>query len=146
MRVKSLKELGKGGWTISPKYAGELEQAKKSKGAKGSPPHDLLWNSISTRRHDAVREYANAVPGRKYRLDIAIPSVRLAIEVDGWEFHGKYLADFQRDRQRQNLLTLNGWRILRFTAGEIYKEMDRCIEQVLMACDVIRHEAQPPAP
>lgn len=93
----------------------------------GVTPHDILWVAVSAVHAGAVREFENAVPGRKYRLDIAVPSARLAIEVDGWEWHGKHKGDFQRDRERQNLLTLNGWRILRFTAGKIRKDASGCL-------------------
>jgi very-short-patch-repair endonuclease len=53
--------------------------------------------------------------GRTYRLDLAYPHARLAIEYDGWEFHSTREA-FDRDRARANALELAGWRILRFTS------------------------------
>lgn len=99
----------------------------------GATPHDILWAAVSSCLADAVREFENAVPGRKYRLDIAIPAARLAIEVDGWEWHGKHKGDFLRDRERQNLLTLHGWRILRFAAGQIRKDTAGCVEQIRLA-------------
>jgi very-short-patch-repair endonuclease len=79
------------------------------------------------------REFTNAVPGRRFRIDIALPASRLAIEVDGWEWHGKHKGDFTRDRERQNLLTLHGWRILRFTAGQIRKDVAGCVEMIRKA-------------
>lgn len=99
----------------------------------GATPHDLLWAAVLSCYPAAQREYERAVPGRKYRLDIALPDQRLAIEVDGWEWHGKHKGDFQRDRTRQNLLTVNNWRILRFTAGEIRKDMDAVMETIANA-------------
>lgn len=100
----------------------------------GPSPHDILWASVVSSFGDgAAREFENAVPGRKYRLDIALPDARLAIEVDGWEWHGKHKGDFTRDRERQNLLTLHGWRILRFTAGQIRKDTAACIEMIGLA-------------
>ncbi|MCA2999494.1 MAG: DUF559 domain-containing protein [Rhodocyclaceae bacterium] len=97
-------------------------------------PHQILWAAVSAVYGErAELEYAGAVPGRKYRIDIAIPSARLALEIDGWEYHGKYKADFTRDRARQNLLTIHGWRILRFTAGQIRKDTNGCIESIKAA-------------
>lgn len=49
-----------------------------------------------------------------YTVDIAFPSMLLAIEVDGWAWHSD-VERFRRDRQRQNALVLAGWTILRFT-------------------------------
>ncbi len=101
---------------------------------RGPTPHDLLWTAVSLRYPTAEREYPDAVPGRKYRIDIALPDRRLAVEVDGWEWHGKHKGDFERDRERQNLLTIHGWRILRFTAGSIRKEMASVLSTLDQAC------------
>ncbi|MDK9702433.1 MAG: endonuclease domain-containing protein [Sulfuritalea sp.] len=106
----------------------------------GATPHDLLWEAVSRRFPAARREYPNVVPGRKFRLDIALPDRRLAIEVDGWEWHGKHKGDFERDRQRQNLLTIHGWRILRFTAGQIQKEIDAVLATLEQACAALPGE------
>lgn len=105
----------------------------KPRSKAGVTPHDILWVAVSAVHGGAVREFENAVPDRKYRLDIAIPAAQLAVEVDGWEWHGKHKGDFQRDRERQNLLTLNGWRILRFTAGQIRKDAAGCVEMISRA-------------
>ncbi len=53
-----------------------------------------------------------------YWIDVAFPGLKLAIEVDGWEFH-KTKEAFENDRWRQNDLVLAGWRVLRFTATMI---------------------------
>jgi hypothetical protein len=90
---------------------------------RGATPHDLLWEAVSLVHPGVTREYPDAVPGRGFRIDIALPAIRLSIEVDGWEFHGKHKGDFERDRSRQNLLTIHGWRILRFSAGTIRRDI-----------------------
>ena len=48
------------------------------------------------------------VGGRTFKIDLAYPVVRLAIELDGWEFHGTRSA-FDDDRTRATLLVANGW-------------------------------------
>lgn len=100
-----------------------MSPRSRPKVRKGPTPHDLLWAAVICTYPEAEREFKDAIPGRRFRLDIALPAERLAIEVDGWEWHGKHKGDFQRDRSRQNLLTTHNWRILRFTAGEIRKEL-----------------------
>jgi very-short-patch-repair endonuclease len=47
-------------------------------------------------------------------LDVALPSARLAIEIDGWAYHSD-VDRFQQDRRRQNALVALGWTVLRFT-------------------------------
>jgi len=51
-------------------------------------------------------------------LDIAFPTLRVAVEVDGRAWHSA--ADrFQHDRQRQNALVARGWVVLRFTWEDV---------------------------
>lgn len=53
-----------------------------------------------------------------YRLDFAFPKVRLAVEIDGIEFHGNQSA-FMSDRKRTRFLESQGWRVMRFAAKEV---------------------------
>ena len=41
--------------------------------------------------------------------------------------HGRFLEAHRSDRQRQNAMTLVGWRILRFTAGEARDPHGSCL-------------------
>lgn len=52
------------------------------------------------------------------RVDFAYPSSRLAIEVDGAQFHTLSEAQ-ERDRRRQDEIEALGWRVLRFTARDL---------------------------
>jgi very-short-patch-repair endonuclease len=54
------------------------------------------------------------------KVDFGYPDVRLAIEVDGWAFHGSREA-FQDDRERQNRLATAGWTVLRFTWHDVVR-------------------------
>ncbi len=103
-----------------------------------SGPQHKLWCKVKHKWPEAVSEYKGAVPGRKFRIDIAFPDCKLAVEVDGWQYHGRLLADFKRCRARQNLLALNGWVILRFTASEIYSDVDRVVEHINDALQMLR--------
>lgn len=55
---------------------------------------------------------ALAVSGEVLEVDFAWPSHRLIVEVDGRRFHGSQSA-FERDRRRDQLLTVCGWRVIR---------------------------------
>lgn len=75
-----------------------------------------VWEVI----HDAdlpapVRRHPIRVDGRQYVIDLAYPEARIAIEVDGFGVHGGRTA-FDHDRERQNALVLDRWRVLRFTS------------------------------
>ncbi len=54
------------------------------------------------------------VSGRLLHPDLLFPEQRLIVEIDGYETHAHHDA-FVRDRERQNLLVLAGFRVLRFT-------------------------------
>jgi very-short-patch-repair endonuclease len=51
-------------------------------------------------------------------LDVAIPHLMLALEVDGMAYHVD-VDRFQRDRTRQNTLVNLGWTVLRFTWADL---------------------------
>lgn len=58
------------------------------------------------------------VPSGRYRIDLALPSHRIAIECDGHRWHSKpkYKA---RDRRKDKHLESEGWYVFRFTGREI---------------------------
>lgn len=61
-------------------------------------------------------------------IDFAYPQHRLAIECDGYLFHSGRQA-WSRDRDRSNLLTSAGWRILRVTWADL-AEPTRLIDMI----------------
>lgn len=124
-RIKSLKELGKGSWKIAS--ISPVKKPVNPKPVTSSVIHTILFSAVVKRWPEAVAEYPAQVPGRKFRLDIAFVDNWLAIEVDGWSVHGKFLADFKRDRIRQNILVMRGWRILRFSAADIHQDLEGCL-------------------
>ncbi len=89
-------------------------------------------------RERCLWEYTGAIPGRRFRIDIAFPDYRIAVEVDGWQYHGQHKGDFQRDRDRQNLLVLHRWRLLRFTAGDLYRRPGYAVNTIRTLLDQLR--------
>lgn len=65
-----------------------------------------------------------------YRLDFAIAVARIAVEVDGHAFHDRTPEQAQHDRARDRELTARGWRVLRFTAREVFADAVGCARQV----------------
>ena len=100
----------------------------------GPTPQDILWAEVARRWPEAQREY-RVIPGRRLRGDIVFPEAGLCVEVDGWQYHGRLLGDFLRDRTRQNLLTIAGWRLLRIPAGDIRRDLKACCALIALALD-----------
>jgi Protein of unknown function (DUF559) len=71
------------------------------------------------------------VDGRHYRVDYELQgdSHMLAVELDGFEFHGTRHA-FTYDRLRQNDLHATGRVVVRFSYDSIRSETDRCVSQL----------------
>ncbi|HKZ00902.1 MAG TPA: DUF559 domain-containing protein [Pyrinomonadaceae bacterium] len=69
--------------------------------------------------------------GRTYRIDYALTGgqLHIAIELDGFEFHGNRQA-FTYDRLRQNDLHAAGWTVLRFSYDSIRLDAGRCVSQL----------------
>lgn len=62
-----------------------------------------------------VPQYWISVAGDNYRLDLAYPELKVAIEYDGWEAH-RSRSSFDSDRRRDRNLQLAGWVVLRITS------------------------------
>lgn len=71
---------------------------------------------------------------RKWRFDYAIPSEKLAIEVEGgvWDYGRHNRADgFLKDMEKYNAAAEDGWRLLRYTPTDLCKT--KTINQILNA-------------
>jgi very-short-patch-repair endonuclease len=53
-------------------------------------------------------------------VDFHFPDAHIAIETDSWQFH-KTRRAFERDRERDAILTRAGYRTLRFTHRQIVR-------------------------
>jgi very-short-patch-repair endonuclease len=73
------------------------------------------------------------VAGRSFRLDLAYPELKLAIELDGWDIHRTRTA-FDDDRWRANLLVAAGWTLLRFTSRSTEREIVDCVTAARQEC------------
>jgi hypothetical protein len=77
-------------------------------------------------------EVRNVVGAVVYRLDLAYPELKLAIEYDGEEHHTSS-ADRAHDLQRRDYLRRLGWTIVVLTAGDVYGREPQ-------AAVIVRHE------
>lgn len=58
------------------------------------------------------------VGGRTFIADFCWPHLRLIVEADSWRWHGGRLAG-ESDAERDQLLALAGWQVVRFTRDQI---------------------------
>ena len=66
----------------------------------------------------------------RYAVDIAFPSVRLAVEADGAYWHGtpKQVA---KDRVKDEYLAREGWRVARFSEAAIRESAAACVDTLM---------------
>ncbi len=55
-------------------------------------------------------------PTRRWRFDLAWPSVKLAVEIEGRGRHQTFMG-FAKDAEKYNAALLLGWRVLRYPAA-----------------------------
>lgn len=73
---------------------------------------------------------------RKWRFDIAVPSLKLLVEYDGLGFEGNKMLGHQtikginNDHQKQNHAIINGWQVLRYTAVT-YTDFEKNLKEIL---------------
>lgn len=155
MRVKSLADLGHVN-TGTPQakqlraafaaYESDARKPKSTAGTKKAPvgrtgdsdttrdPQQILAGMVRVDSELGLwgweEDFVGAVPGRKFELDLALPEVRLGVEVDGWQYHGQHKASFLRDRDKDYLLSLQGWLVVRVQAGLIVSDPHEAISRV----------------
>ena len=83
------------------------------------------------RRAELPRPLVNSL-AEGFEVDFAWPGQRLIVEVDGYAFHASGSA-FERDRARDAVLTLAGWRVLRFSWRQVVQE-PRHVVAVIEEC------------
>lgn len=79
-----------------------------------------------------VANYPVLLGKRRFVLDLAFPDLLLAVEADGRSYHSSE-EQFQKDRERQNLLVNAGWRVLRYTWQDATEHSDRIVAEVRQA-------------
>lgn len=90
-----------------------------------SPIEQQFWNIAKHRLLGLLPQYEIG----RYRVDFALPDEHLVIELDGHDYH-KTKEQRTTDAKRERDLKELGWYVIRFTGTEIYRDVEKCVEQV----------------
>ena len=108
-----------------------------------SRPHQALETALLA---EGVQGLQREHLVRFYRVDEALPDLRLAIEVDGCYWHGCATCGFPGNPVTQNLdrrktvyLTKRGWTILRIREHDIKADVSFCVRLVLDTMQRLSH-------
>lgn len=99
-----------------------------------SPIEKKLFKRLTKERIKILPQYETKIMGKKlYRLDFAlfINGNKYDIEVDGDKAHSQKI---ESDILRDIHLRIEGWKIRRFQASEIYNDIDKVIEEIKRLC------------
>lgn len=110
-----------------------LRAALELRGRVPATESDLETEMVQLLRRaglpEPVRQHEVTVAGRRFRIDLAYPELRIALEVDGDEPHfGPRRTD--ADGTRDGLLQLDGWLTQHFTRRHIRHEERASVNRV----------------
>jgi len=89
-----------------------------------SEAEESFYLAIRAFKHPIPEREFLFLPGRKYRIDFAWPEQKVALEVEGGLYHGgrhTSITGFEGDCIKYALLAQNGWRLYRFSTGQVKK-------------------------
>ncbi|MGJ3196924.1 endonuclease domain-containing protein [Peribacillus frigoritolerans] len=101
-----------------PPYLEELNKCE-------SPIEKRVLKALWMRDYKATAQY----PMSPYRLDLALPEYRIAIECDGKAYHSSPKQK-AHDRRRDKYLKSKGWVTLRFSGSTINRNMSKVITRI----------------
>ncbi|WP_435415888.1 hypothetical protein [Polaribacter aestuariivivens] len=125
------------GWSVKDveRVTGKKLILPKDKGLIPKPtPAGILFikNHLTVLKIDFVQELVFSSK-RKFRFDIAIPSLKLGIEYEGLNSAKSghtTITGYTKDCTKYNLATKEGWRILRYTMIN-YKDFTKDIKEFI---------------
>lgn len=106
----------------------EVLEELKSRAARceNAIEQKFFWEALKDKLH-LTPQYEIG----RYRVDFALERAKVAVEIDGQEYHSSP-EQRERDYERENFLKGQGWEIVRFTAGQVNSDAGGCVRTLLM--------------
>lgn len=94
------------------------------------------FDAIRTKDKDTMYDYwlDPQVEIGNYRVDFELinhKDKKIIVECDGHEFHQKSKQQVEKDNQRERDLKKLGYEVVRFSGSEIFKDAEKCVEDLL---------------
>jgi very-short-patch-repair endonuclease len=81
----------------------------------------LLWSRITRKQLKGYQLYRQKILGN-FIVDFYCPAARLVVELDGGQHY--HQQGKEKDRARDNYMAKQGLRVLRFSDGEVFSELE----------------------
>ena len=96
--------------------------------ANMSPPERALWHILRGHRLEGLK-FTRQIECGPFFIDFAARRERLAVELDGDSHEGLE----KEDERRTRYLEGQGWRVVRFTNGDVMRNPDGVARAILVA-------------
>jgi very-short-patch-repair endonuclease len=107
-----------------------IRRAAAKKLRANTTPHErILWRALRELPLEGTH-FRRQAPIGPYVVDFFCPAKRLIIELDGGHHNKDETAE--RDRERQNWLEREGYRVIRFWNSDITGELTAVLERIYL--------------
>jgi very-short-patch-repair endonuclease len=96
-----------------------------------TPPEAKVWHGVRNRQLGF--KFRRQHPIGRFIADFYCAEARLVIEIDG-DIHGQ-LSQEEHDRARDAWLVERGYKVIRFQAGEVGRNLEGVLEAIRRACE-----------
>ncbi|MEM9204385.1 MAG: type IV toxin-antitoxin system AbiEi family antitoxin domain-containing protein [Actinomycetota bacterium] len=128
--VEIRRRVGEHGRTGVGRLQAALDEMVPGIGCAESGPEAALRRLLrGSGLPDPTPQHEVVVRDRTYRLDLAYPKARVAIEYDGIDVHTR-VDRFVEDRRRQNDLVAAGWSVVRVTSADMRERSANLVAQI----------------
>ncbi|MGP4077298.1 endonuclease domain-containing protein [Halobacillus sp. K22] len=106
-------------------FQSDPEPVEKSEYEKcESPIERRLYNGLVSFLYPRTQ-----YPEGKFRIDIAFPGSKIAIECDGKAFHSS-ASQKAHDRKKDRYLRSKGWKVMRFSGSRIHRSLPSVVKGI----------------
>ena len=142
-RNKAREALAQNNWLQTPEAVEKNRQARLARksnsrkiskrggnGADMAVPQKMLADALQWRTEHVVTTGATKGSGRPYhyRLDMAHPELKIAVEVDGRSHNWEKIKE--SDARKDAFLASSGWIVLRFSNTAVMDDLAGCVQTV----------------
>lgn len=111
--------------TAQPKLTQYAKQPRKN----STDAEGLIWSELRARRLQGIK-FRRQQPIGKYIVDFVSFERRVVIELDG----GHHKKNKEKDLERDQYLTENGFAVLRFWNNDVFENFDGVLEVIRRKC------------
>ena len=108
-------------------YNKELKEYSRSLRKNMTDAERLIWSRIRRKQLKDCQFYRQKIIGN-YIADFYCPKAKLVVEIDGSQHYSS--TGKQKDEVRDDYMIQHGLKVLRFSDGEVFNDLDAVVEVI----------------